>query len=51
MFKGSVIISIGLFIFLLGPLSTGSSEQAIAEKALDTTGNNDVVKELAAEKV
>ncbi|MBL0731241.1 MAG: hypothetical protein JJW03_00075, partial [Desulfosarcina sp.] len=55
MFKRSVIISIGLFIFLLicllGPLPTGSYEQAIAQKALDTAGNNDVVKELASENV
>jgi hypothetical protein len=51
MFKRSVIIFIGLFIFLLGPLYTGSCEQAIAQKTLETAVNNDVVKELASEKV
>ena len=47
----SVIISIGLFILLLGPLLTGFSDQAIAQKTSETVSNNGVVKELAAEKV
>ncbi|MCD6273842.1 MAG: mechanosensitive ion channel family protein [Deltaproteobacteria bacterium] len=51
MFKRSVIISMGLFIFLLGPMYTGSYEQAIAQKTLETPVNNDVMKELASEKV
>jgi len=46
----SVIISIGLFILLLGPLLTGFSDQAIAQKTSETVSNNGVVKDLAAEK-
>ncbi len=47
----SVIISLGLFILLLGPLFTGFYDQAIAQKTSETVSGNSVVKELAAEKV
>ena len=47
----SVIISLGLFILLLGPLFTGFYDQAIAQKTSETVSGNNVVKELAAEKV
>ncbi len=47
----SVIISLGLFILLLGPLLTGFYDQAIAQKTSETVSGNNVVKELAAEKV
>ena len=47
----SLIISLGLFILLLGSLSTGFYDQAIAQKTSETVSGNNVVKELAAEKV
>ena len=47
----SVIISLGLFILILGPLFTGFYDQAIAQKTSETVSGNNVVKELAAEKV
>jgi small conductance mechanosensitive channel len=47
----SVINSLGLFILLLGPLFTGFYDQAIAQKTSETVSGNNVVKELAAEKV
>ena len=47
----SVIISFGLFILLLGPLFIGFYDQAIAQKTSETVSGNNVVKELAAEKV
>ena len=47
----SVIISLGLFILLPGPLFTGFYNQAIAQKTSETVSGNNVVKELAAEKV
>ena len=47
----SVIISLGLFILLLGPLFTGFYDPAIAQKTSETVSGNNVVKELAAEKV
>ncbi|MBW2198946.1 MAG: hypothetical protein JRF58_14135, partial [Deltaproteobacteria bacterium] len=37
-------------ILLLGPLLTGFSDQAIAQKTSETVSNNGVVKDLAAEK-
>ena len=47
----SAIISLGLFSLLLGPLFTGFYDQAIAQKTSETVSGNNVVKELAAEKV
>lgn len=47
----SVIISISLYILLLGPLFTGFYDQAIAQKTSETVSGNNIVKELAVEKV
>ena len=46
-----VIISLGLYILLLGPLFTGFYDQAIAQKTSETVSGNSAVKELAPEKV
>jgi small conductance mechanosensitive channel len=46
-----VIISLGLFILLLGPLYSWFYDQAIAQKTSETVSGNNVVNELAAEKV
>jgi small conductance mechanosensitive channel len=46
-----VIISLGLFILLLGTLYPWFYDQAIAQKTSETVSGNNVVNELAAEKV
>jgi small conductance mechanosensitive channel len=45
------ILFVAMFILILGPFSTGFYDQAIAQDASETVSNNDVVKELTAEKV
>ena len=47
----SVILSLGLFILLLGPLSGGVCHQAIAQKTSETIDSNNAVNGLATEKV
>ena len=47
----SVIISLGLFILLLGPLFPGFHDQAVAQKTSEKVNGNNVVKELTPEKV
>ena len=45
------ILFVAMFILILGPFSTGFYDQAIAQNTSETISNNDVVKELTAEKV
>ena len=47
----NIIITIGLFILILVPLSTGSYHQAIAQQTSEKVSGGGVVKELDAEKV
>jgi len=47
----TITTTIGLFILILAPLSTGSYHLAIAQQMSETVGGNGIVKELDAEKV